>query len=119
MAKRSTSTRKTAARSTKTKAAGRTAVLKKKPARPAKSAALRSAKSSSCRRSGRKSRRSAGLYVERLKRWRKECLARIRHIPFDKLADFCKKEVKELVALAGRINGLANPQQPARQRKAK
>jgi hypothetical protein len=57
--------------------------------------------------------------MSRLKQWRKECLAKIRRVRFDKLTDFCKKEMKELVALAGRINELANPPQPARQRKTK
>jgi hypothetical protein len=57
--------------------------------------------------------------MSRLKQWRKECLAKIRRVRFDKLTDFCKKEMKELAALAGRINELANPPRPARQRKTK
>ncbi|MGD9720454.1 MAG: hypothetical protein AB7O59_24910 [Pirellulales bacterium] len=38
----------------------------------------------------------------------------IRHIRFNRIADFCKKELRELAALANKINRLAN--QPAESR---
>ena len=44
---------------------------------------------------------------------------KIRHIKFNRMTDYCKKEWKELSALAGKLNKAANPPQPRPSKRAK
>ncbi|MEX2113935.1 MAG: hypothetical protein WD845_12165 [Pirellulales bacterium] len=44
---------------------------------------------------------------------------KIRHIKFNRVADFCKKEWQELTALAGKLRELANDSEHPPRRRAK
>ncbi len=118
MANRAKSPQKPPAKSPKSK--GPAAVRARSTSRSGASKASRPTKSASVRgRSSRKTCRSADSYVRRLDQWGQECLAKLRRVKFDNFTNFCKKEWKELAAIANRLNELAGkpPRRSARKQK--
>lgn len=120
MAKRRSSPRKAAPKSTKIRGTVKAA----KPAKAAQVSARPAKKRAGTlpRCTARRQRATAtDSYLATLDGWRKQFAARLRKTlrektrreQFNRVADFCKKELQALSALAARLDRLANPPEPS------